>query len=78
LIGKEFGIPVDVVKSWKMRKIKEYATFLEKYYKQKYGTSEDMDIPDVSTSRMPRMGRKHLPSSMRKGRGASGHSFKFA
>lgn len=80
----EFGITVEEVKSWKMRKIKEYTTFIQKYYEKKYGSEEDMDMPD--TGRMPKTGKipgnikrqaKSQMPSMSSSHGAGGHNFKF-
>lgn len=75
LIAYEFGISVDEVKSWKMKKIVEHSHFLNEYYKKKYGDPEELDqMNDMSIPKNPKPALKRLKGS---GRGASGHTYKF-
>jgi len=84
----EFGLPVDVVKSWPLKKYMKYTIFLEMYYKRKYGDPDDYEDMDRSV-KMPNV-PKNPKSALRKaknlgrikgrknsGHGASGHTYKF-
>lgn len=78
----EFGIPLEEVLSWPLKRTLQYTIFLRKWYKMKFGDPEEMEDLDIPSSmsgmkpKVPNVSKAKL-KGMSKGRGASGHTYKF-
>lgn len=75
-----FGVPIEEVLSWPIKKILEHMYFMKQWYTMKYGSMEDVDLGD-NIPKLPHGGIPKVPKSpramKRASRGASGHLYGF-